>query len=55
MKEIKITLKLLGQDIVLIKHNISLYSALIDISVELNKKFVDIFDFITEIKVSEVL
>lgn len=55
MKEYKITLKVLGQELIFIKQNVSLYSFLEEIALDLGKNIHDTINFITEIKVSEVL
>lgn len=54
MKEIKITLRILGQDIILVKHSTDLYSVLREISDDLGKSILDILNFITDIKTSEI-
>lgn len=54
MKEIKITLKVMGQEIIFIKQNVSLYNLIDEISLDLGKNIHDTINFITEIKVSEI-
>lgn len=54
MKEYKITLKVLGQELIFIKQNVTLYDFIMDISDDLNKSFSDTINFITAIESSVI-